>query len=148
MSAKRARLIFCATGAAIVLVLCYWLCAANFRIKVASAFTQRDVTEIKSLVSQERWSRVRRSIATYDFKGVWQLSVPVMFSRLESIAGFPGPPGGAYVECRGLLPGTGCTFMLFNNTNGWKCDRMHVIDVATARQIREMQRQYAADPHR
>jgi hypothetical protein len=77
---------------------------------------------------------------------VWQLGSPVMFSRVKSIAGFPGPPGGAYVDCRGLLPGTGCSFMLFNSTNGWKCDQMHVTDAATARQIREMLRQYAANP--
>jgi hypothetical protein len=148
MSAKRTRLMCCAAGAGIaLLVLCYWLCVANPQIKVASAFTQRDVTEIKSLVSKERRSRLRRPIAAHDFKGVWQLGVPVMFSRVASIAGFPGPPGGAYVECRGLVPGTGCTFMLFNNTNGWKCDRMDVTDMATARQIREIQRQYAADPH-
>lgn len=147
MSAKRTRLICCAAVAGIVLpVLCCWLCAPNSRIKVASAFSQRDVTEIKSLVSKERWSRVRKSIASHDFKGVWQLGSPVMFSRVVSIAGFPGPPGGACVECRGLVPGTGCSFMLFNNTNGWKCDRMSITDVATARHIREMQRQYAADP--
>lgn len=127
-------------------VFCYLLCAANSGIKVASAFTQRDVKEIKSLVSKERWSQARRSVAAHDFKRVCRLASPVIFSRVVSIAGFPGPPGGAYVDCRGLLPGTGCSFTLWNNTNGWKCDPMQFTDVAEARQIREMLRQYAADP--
>jgi len=78
---------------------------------------------------------------------VTQLVLPVTFSRVVSIAGYPGSPGGAYVECRGLVSGTGCSFMLFNGTNGWKLDHMQVTDAATARQIREMQRQYAAEPH-
>ena len=147
MLAKRPGVICCAAGVGILLVVTgYWLCAASSRVKVASAFTQRDVTEIRRLVSRQRWSEARTSLATHDFKRLWQLGLPVIFSRVESIAGFPGPPGGAYVQCRGLVSGTGCSFMLFNNTNGWKCAQMSVIDVATARLIREAQRQYVANP--
>jgi hypothetical protein len=147
MSAKRTRVICCIAGACILLlVVGCCLCSANSRIKVAAGFTQPDVTEIRRLVSRKRWGEMRKSIFARDFKRVCRLGLPVIFSRVESIAGFAGPPGGAYVECRGVVPGTGCSFMLFNNTNGWKCDRMDVIDVATARQIRETLRHYAADP--
>lgn len=136
MAAMRTKVICCTVGTSILLlVIASWLYAANSRIKVAPAFTQRDVKDIRSAVSKLRQDEVRRSIAAHDLKRLWH-DLPVVLSRLESIAGFPGPPGGAYVVCRGLVPGTWCGFMVFNSTNGWKCDRIDVIDVETAREIR------------
>ncbi len=144
MSAKTRRKSICAIAAAVVLlVFGLWLCTSSSHIKVAGSFTPKDTHMIRIAVSEKRRAEVCKSIAAHDFKRLWNFALPVWSSRIESISGFPGPPGGARVECRGLLTDTECSFMVFNDTNGWKCDSIDFIDASAMRQIRELQKQYA-----
>jgi hypothetical protein len=107
--------------------------------------TRLDIHAIRREVSRERWAEVRKSVAARDFERTWHIALPVLFSRAYSIAGYPGPPGGACVACRGLFSHTECAFMIFNGTNGWKCAQITFLDSSTMKQIREQQRQFAAE---
>ena len=124
-----------------------WYYNSGSQIRVASAFTTEDVRAIRSIVSAKRWEVVRQSIATLNFRQAWNFALPVLFSRTESIAGFPGPPGGACVDCRGVFTDTQCAFMVFNDSNGWKYGSINFIDAQTMRQAREIQKQFAAEQH-
>ena len=122
-----------------------WFYASTSKVKVASAFAPEDAQAIRRVVSRECWAEVRKSIAARNFRRVWHYALPILSSRIVSIAGFPGPPGGARVDCRGLLTDSECGFMVFNNTNGWNCDRISFLDASAMRQLRDLQRQYAAE---
>ena len=139
----RRKVIWAINVAVALFAISLLLPAPNSHIKVASSFTRTDIHAIRSEVSRKCWAEVRKTVAARDFKRVWHFALPVLFSRAESIAGFPGPPGGARVDCRGLFSDTKCAFMVFNNTNGWKCDRIDFIDAATMQQFRKLQKQYA-----
>jgi hypothetical protein len=147
MCAKTRLKIIAAISAGVVLaILGLRLADSDSHIKIASSITRQDIRAIRSEIARKRWVEVRKIILAHDFRRMWHFALPVLFSRVESIAGFPGPPGGAHVECRGMLADTESCFMVFNNTNGWKCDRMEFIDSSTMRQIRESQKQLAAEP--
>src|SRR5262245_24064813 len=107
------RISFCITAILILFVLVLRFCTSSSHIRIARAFTTEDITAIRGAVSRESWSEARKAIAAYDFKRAWNYALPVLLSRTESIAGFPGPPGGARVDCRGAIFDNQCSFMLF-----------------------------------
>lgn len=138
MSANRSLRIPLVFGVIVVLTgLGLWYCTSTSQIKVASTFKAEDVRAIRNEVSARRWAEVRQSISTLNIKRAWSFALPILFSRTESISGFPGPPGGARVQCRSVLFDTECAYMVFNSTNGWKCDSMSFIDASMMREIRQ-----------
>jgi len=148
MSANRAgQTAFGITVFLVVFALGLWFCGSDSHVRVASAFSTEDVRAIRRAVSDKCWMEFRKSIAAHNLKRTWNFALPVLLSRTESIAGFPGPPGGAQVACRSVFFDTECSFMIFNTTNGWKCASIEFIDAQALLQIREMQRQFASQQH-
>lgn len=133
---KRRKLAWAIAGIVVLLVagLKYW--SSGPQIRIASAFTAQDVRAIRSVVGERRRAEIWKSVSTLDFKRLWNYSLPVLFSRTEVIAGFPGPPGGASVQCSGLFSDTRSGFMVFNTTNGWRCDYMYFVDAKSLRRAR------------
>ncbi len=134
-------------SAAALIMLGLFFADSTSRIKIASGFSTQDVRAIRREVSRMRWEEFRNSVAALDSKRFGQRTLPIVFSWTETIAGSPGPPGGAFVGCRGIFSGTECTFMVSNSTNGWKCRSMGFTDAATMRKVREaMQEVVTAHP--
>ena len=92
---------------------------------------------IRGVVSERRRAELWKSISALNFKRLWNYALPLLVSRTESIAGFPGPPVGASVHCSGVFSDASSSFRVFNTTNGWSSDSISFIDAKTKQRVRE-----------
>jgi hypothetical protein len=56
--------------------------------EVLGSLDPKDVLEIKNVVSQARWKRLRTAVSKFDILAVWE-RVPVIFSRISRLEAKP-----------------------------------------------------------
>jgi len=95
-------------------------------IKIASAFAPKDVKKIRHAISLKNLQGLGAAVTALNYRRFSTSLRLLCFSRIESIAGYPGPPGGARVEGRVGRYST-CAYMVFNSTNGWTCQSADLI---------------------
>ena len=112
-------------------LLLFWLVFALSRpstssVKVGSAVRTEDLPAIRRAISSKNWRTFGLAARSFNFKGMADSLGRLFHSRILSVAGHSGPPGGVWVEGR-VGPTTPCHYMVFQTTNGWTCDQASTI---------------------
>jgi hypothetical protein len=95
-------------------------------VKVGSAVKTEDIPAIRRAISNKNWRTFGLAARSFDFKGMADSLGRLFHSRILSVSGHSGPPGGVRVEGR-VGPTSPCFYVVFQNTNGWRCDQANTI---------------------
>ena len=115
----------------LVTLLLLWLVIAlaipsTSSVKVGSAVKTEDLPAIRRAICNKNWRTFGLAIWHLDSKGMADSLGRLFGSRILSVAGHSGPPGGVQVEGR-VGATTSCFYMVFQTTNGWSCDQANTI---------------------
>jgi hypothetical protein len=95
-------------------------------VKVGSDVKTEDLPAIRRAISSKNWRTFGVAIRSLDFAGMSDSLRRLFGSRILSVSGHSGPPGGVRVEGR-VGPTSPCFYLVFQNTNGWRCDQANTI---------------------
>ena len=125
---RRALIIVFSVLAIAVAVMIGWLTSPppTSNIKIASAFAPTDVKKIRHAISHKNLQGLGAAVTGLNYRRFSTSLRLLCFSRIDSISGYPGPPGGARVEGHVGRYNT-CAYMVFNSTNGWTCQSADLI---------------------
>ena len=116
-------------GVMTLLLVCLILALSNpssSSVKVGGEVKAEDLPKIRQAISSKNWRTFGLAVRSLDFRGMADSLGRLFGSRLLSIAGHFGPPGGVRVEGR-IGSATPCFYMVFQTTNGWTCDQANTI---------------------
>jgi hypothetical protein len=115
----------------LVTLLLFWLVIALTRpstssVNVGSAVKTEDLPAIRRAISSKNWRSFGLAVRSVDFKAMADSLGRLFHTRILSVAGHSGPPGGVLVQGR-VGPTTACVYMVFQTTNGWTCDQANTL---------------------
>jgi len=113
-------------GGLVTLLLCWliivWSRPSAGSVKIGSAARTEDLPAIRRAISGKNWRTFGVAVLNLDFNGMADSLGRLFASRVLSVGGHSGPPGGVLVEGR-IGQTIQCFYMVFESTNGWTCDQ-------------------------